>query len=245
MRFFIVCALLSLFSATAWCETKPLLKGITVADNYPYSYMEHGVLQGLGIDVARILADRAGYRISIETQPSTRALKTAETEPSVLVFSLFRTPERENLYYWIGPISFTEIWLYKLRSRTDITIKTLQDAKQYLVGVPASDATIPVLKKLAIQVDTAPSDVSNCRKFKIGRFDLTPLDPNGVRELMATCDIQVEQIEKLVKLPINNGIYIGIGKHTPMTLVNRLNLEMDGMKKDQTIQKINAKWNIN
>ena len=245
MRFFIICALFSLFSTTVWCGEKPLLKGVTVTDNYPYSYMDHGILSGLGIDVATVLADRAGYRIAIETQPPTRALKTAETEPSVMVFSLFRTAEREKLYYWIGPISTTELWLYKLKSRSDITIKTLDDAKQYLVGVTASDATIPLLKNLGIKVDTAPSDISNCRKFKIGRFELMPIDPNGVAELMATCDIEVGQVEKLVKLPINTGIYIGISKHTPMPLVNRLNQEMEGMKKDQTIQKINAKWNIN
>jgi len=245
MRLFIVCALLSLLSATAWCGEKPLLKGVTVTDNYPYSYMEHGLLAGLGVDVATVLAERSGYQILIETQPPTRALKTAETEPSVMVFSLFRTPERENLYYWIGPISYTELWLYKLKSRNDVTLHTLADAQNYLVGVTASDATIPLLKKLGIRFDTAPSDISNCRKFKIGRFDLMAIDPNGVAELMASCDIAVEQIEKLVKLPINNGIYIGISKHTPMPLVNRLNLEMEGMKKDQTIQKMNAKWNIN
>ena len=245
MRHYVVYALLALLCTTAWCGEKPTLKGVTVLDNYPYSYVEHGVLQGLGIDVVKVLAERAGYQIVIETQPPTRALKTAENEPFVMVFSLFRTPEREPLYYWIGPISTTELWLYKLKSRTDIHVHTLDDAKHYVVGTTASDATIPLLKQLGIQFDTAPSDLSNCRKFKFGRFDLVPVDPNGVKELMAACDIGVEQIEKLVKLPTNTGIYIGIGKHTPKDVVNRLNQEMDGMKKDQTIQRINAKWNIN
>ena len=244
-RFFGICTCLALCASPALCEDKPILKAVTVVDNFPYTFSENGVLQGLGIDVLHALAERAGYQLSIETQPPTRALKTAETESSVLVFSIFRTAERENRYYWIGPFSSTELWLYKLKSRTDITVQNLDDTKKYLVGVPASDATIPTLMQLGIKIDTAPSDLSNCRKFKFGRFDLVPVDPNGLAEFLASCDIPPDSIEKLIKIPINTAIYAGIGKRTPIALVNRLKAEMEAMRKDLTIQKLNAKWIVN
>ena len=236
------CVCLNLIATPAFCQDKPILKAVTVIDNFPYSFVENGVLQGLSIDLMRALAERAGYQISIETQPPTRALKTAETESSVLIFSIFRTPVRENWYYWIGPFSNTELWLYKLKSRTDISVQNLNDAKKYLVGVTASDGSIPTLNRLGIKMDTAPSDVSNCKKFKVGRFDLILLEPNNLAGFLTACAMPADSIEKLVKIPLSSAIYAGIGKRTPIDLVNRLRTEMEGLRRDQTIQKFHAKW---
>jgi len=218
------------------------LKAVTVEDNYPYNFKKDGELQGLGFDVINTLAQRAGFKLSIEILPWTRALKTAATEPSVLIFSLARMPDRENLYYWFGPMVVREIWLYKLSSRTDITISSLEDIKRYQVGDTASNATLLVMKNLGIKADTAPSDLSSCRKFKIGRVDLVPIDPMGISAFMTGCGLAPEQAEKVILLARNMGLYIGIGKNTPPEIVNRLNVEFEAMRKDQTLQKINDKW---
>jgi len=238
-------ALLLTLASPAYSADQPVLKAVTVIDNYPYNFMEDGQVRGLGFDVASALAERIGYRLSVEVQPSTRALKTSETEPSVLIFSIFRTPDRERRYYWIGPIAESEIWLYKLKSRSDIDVHSLADAKRYLVGLTADDAPRPVLEKLGIKVDTAPSDLSNCRKFKMGRFDLVPVEANGIKEFFSICELPLDQVEKLVKLPITYSVYIGIGKSTPPYIAHRLQVEMETMKKDQTLHRLGSKWNVN
>jgi polar amino acid transport system substrate-binding protein len=46
-----------------------------------------------------------------------------------------RTPERDAQFEWIGVLSNRQIYLYKLKSRTDIQIKTLSDAGAYKTGL--------------------------------------------------------------------------------------------------------------
>ncbi len=229
---------------TVFVSEKAQLKAVTVIENYPYSFVDKGVIQGLGIDVMTILADRAGFELSIEAQPATRALISAKTLASVLVLNLAKTPEREPLYYWIGPVSSSDVWLYKFKSRRDVQVRSMEDVKHYLVGVAISDATIPVLQQYGIRFDVAPSDLSNCRKFKIGRFELITVNPKAIREFLSACGIEADQVEQLIKFPLDNSIYFGLSKHTPIEVVNKLNTEMEGMKKDQTLYKINSKWKI-
>jgi polar amino acid transport system substrate-binding protein len=237
-----VAAFLFVFALNGYADEKPKLKAVTVEDNYPYNFKSNGVIQGMGFDVATALADRTGYQLAAEAIPWSRALQTAQAQPAVLIFSIVRIPERENLFYWIGPFSTTEVWLYKFKSHTAVQIQNLGDVKNYLVGDTRDNATLPLLKQLGIRVDTAPSDLSSCRKFKIGRVDLVPIDSNAVQAFMASCDIGIDEVEKVIQLRKDSSLYIALGRNTDPELVNRLGREFDSMKKDGTLQTISEKW---
>ena len=146
------------------------------------------------------------------------------------------------MYYWIGPFSTSVIWLYKLTDRNDIKIQNLDDVKNYLVGDTRDNATLPLLKSLGIKVDTAPSDLSSCRKFKIGRVDLVPIDQNAVQSFMSACDIAVDKVEKTIQLRRDSFLYIAVGKNTPPGIVTRLNNAFDLVRRDGTLKNINTKW---
>ena len=53
---------------------------------------------------------------------------------NILIYSIGRSPEREKLFKWIDIISPYEVYFYKLKSRKDISIKNLEDAKKYRIG---------------------------------------------------------------------------------------------------------------
>jgi polar amino acid transport system substrate-binding protein len=238
------CLILSVASLPALAVEKPFLKAVTVEDNFPYNFKKDDRIQGLGFDVVNTLAERAGYSLKVEVLPWTRALLTARNEAAVLIFSIVRIPEREDSYYWIGPIAKSEVWFYKLKNRTDIVVKDISDARRYLVGDTASNATLPLLIRNDIKVDTAPSDLSSCRKFKIGRVDLVPLDPRAIAVFSTACDIPVDQIKKTVLLTQSSDLYIALGKKTDPNLLARLNAEFNLMVKDKTLQKISNQWNV-
>lgn len=241
-RFCIACLLCLLASSPALAQDKPILKAVTAEDNYPYNFKKDNQIQGMGFDVANTLAERAGYRLKVEALPWTRALLTARNEAEVMIFSIVRISEREEFYYWIGPIAKSEIWFYKLKNRTDISVKSMTDVRRYLVGDTTSNATIHLLIRQGIKVDTAPSDVSNCRKFKIGRVELIPLDPRTVPVFSQACDIPFEQMEKTILLANNINSYIALGKNTSPEVIKHLNAEFNAMLKDKTLQKISNQW---
>lgn len=236
------CLLFLLAPSSALAQDKPILKAVTAEDNFPYNFKKDNQIQGLGFDVANTLAERAGYKLKAEALPWTRALLTARNESAVLIFSIVRIPEREDFYYWIGPIAKSEIWFYKLSNRTDIAVNNMAEVQRYMVGDTTSNATIPLLLRNGLKVDTAPSDLSSCRKFKIGRVDLVPLDPRTVAVFSKACDIPFEQMEKTILLTNKINYYLALGKNTNPAIITHLDAEFNAMLKDKTLQKISGQW---
>ncbi|MFZ6818349.1 substrate-binding periplasmic protein [Undibacterium sp. Ji22W] len=221
-----------------------IIRAVTHADAFPYNYQYNQQIKGLVFDIANALTSRIGYTLKAEAQPWTRALQTAKDNPSILVFSVARNPDREEFYYWIGPITNSEVWLFKLKRRNDIQLKSIDDIRTYTIGDIASSSTVTLLTQYGAKIDTAPSNVSNCRKFKNGRVDLIPSDPNGIKMFLQTCDLRIDEIEKTLHLPRDTSLYIALGKTTPKALVDQLNAEFQTMSKDGTLAQIHRQWQI-
>lgn len=221
---------------------KPTIRAVTSAETFPYNFSKDGQVQGLVFDVLKTLVERAGYPLQVEVVPWPRAQQLAQFDSNTMIFSIARTAVRERTYHWIGPITTSEVWLYRLATRKDIQISELRDVSPYLIGDIAGNSTLTLLKSLAYRIDTAPSNISNCNKFKIGRVDLIPFDPNGINSFLETCGISPEQVNQVLHLPRDTALYIGLSKNTAPEIVQRLQQEFTAMSKDQTLQKIVQRW---
>lgn len=233
--------LLVIVSPPLFANDKPLLKAITVDDNFPYNFLKNNQIQGIGYEVAEQLAERAGMRLETEVVPWSRALITARNQANVLLFSVARITERENDFYWIGPIVKAEDWLYRLAARSELTVKTLEEVKRYKIGDVAHNSIVPYLKSLGINVDTAPDNRSNCRKLKYGRVDFIALNPEGLQAFIGLCDLNPIQLEKVLFLR-SSDLYIAFSKLTDPILVSLLTEHFSKMIKDKSLEKITAKW---
>lgn len=241
-----VISLLSFLSCwqLSFANERPLLRGLTSEDAYPYNFQMRQKIDGLVFEIAKLLTSRSGYELKVEAQPWTRALQTAKDNPNVLVFSLARNSERENNYYWIGPVTTSEVWLFKLKTRTDLQITKIEEIKSYTIGDVASSSTISLLQKHGAKIDPAPSNLSNCRKFKAGRVDLIPFDPNGIKIFLHTCGLKPEDVEQSLHLPRDTALYIALGKHSDTELVQQLQQQFQNMIKDKSLQRLHEQWKI-
>lgn len=79
--------------------------GVTLlsADIPPYSINEQNH-EGICIDIARALFQRAGIDLEVEYHPWARSQSMARSLENYVITPLTRTPEREAHYDWIVPI---------------------------------------------------------------------------------------------------------------------------------------------
>ena len=64
----------------------------------------------------------------------------ALTRPNTLIYSIFQTQERLPLFIWYCSINRpVQISLFKLATRDDVKINSLNDAKRYVLGVIRDD----------------------------------------------------------------------------------------------------------
>ncbi|WP_122429010.1 substrate-binding periplasmic protein [Pseudomonas viridiflava] len=106
-----------------------LLSAPARADHYqvvteewaPYNYSENGQLTGMTTEIVRAIMKVTGHEFTIVLAPSMRASHILKMRPRTIMYSMFRTPEREHLYKWVGPILEESIHPYQLATATPVT----------------------------------------------------------------------------------------------------------------------------
>lgn len=86
----------------------------------PIAYENNGQLEGMGVELTEILLKSMPAQLSakskIEVLPFTRAFNILKTRENALLFTVARTPEREKLFYMLGPLAHGESILFALEN---------------------------------------------------------------------------------------------------------------------------------
>ncbi|PAU89554.1 peptide ABC transporter ATP-binding protein [Pseudomonas sp. WN033] len=80
----------------------------------PYNYKENNQLTGMTTEIVRAIMALTGDDFEVVMLPSMRAARVLTSRPKTIMYSLFRTAEREPLYKWVGPIVEESIYPYQL-----------------------------------------------------------------------------------------------------------------------------------
>ncbi|OAJ34136.1 substrate-binding periplasmic protein [Piscirickettsia salmonis] len=83
----------------------------------PYNYTKSNKLTGFSTEIVRAIMKRLGVDYKIHVYPGARGELYAKTKPNHLLFSIFRTPARESLYKWIGPLASENIYFFKMKDK--------------------------------------------------------------------------------------------------------------------------------
>lgn len=80
----------------------------------PYNYKENNQLTGMTTEIVRAIMVLTGDDFEMLILPSMRTTQALKTRRKTIMYSLFRTAEREPLYKWVGPIVEESIHPYQL-----------------------------------------------------------------------------------------------------------------------------------
>ena len=80
----------------------------------PYNYQANNQLTGMATEIVRGIMALTGDDFEVVLMPSMRSARALNTRPKTIMYSLFRTTEREPLYKWVGPIVEESIYPYQL-----------------------------------------------------------------------------------------------------------------------------------
>jgi polar amino acid transport system substrate-binding protein len=80
----------------------------------PYNYEENNQLTGMTTEIVRAIMALTGNNFEVVLLPSMRASRVLQTRPRTIMYSMFRTADREPLYKWVGPIVEESIHPYQL-----------------------------------------------------------------------------------------------------------------------------------
>lgn len=216
-----------------------------MTENYPpFNYEnKNEKVTGMTTDIVREIMKSNGEEYEIRLMPWARAYKQIINKPNKILFSMTRTPQREYLFKWVGPIANNSFVFYA-RSDSKITINSLEDAKdeKYKVGTYLDGANEIYLKSQDFyNIYSVPNDLLNIKKLVKGRIDLWAAGETQGLYKAKQLKIDPKKLKKVFKIK-DTQLYIAFSRTTPNSIINQWQKELDKMKKDGRYKKIVDKY---
>jgi len=213
-----------LFAVTPGADPAAHLVLLT-EENPPFNSTNQatGNIEGTAVTNVLALMRKAKQPYSLQLWPWRRAIRRTEVAPNTCLFSTNRTPAREELFSWVGPITKSSGgWAFFKHPDSQIEINTVEDAARYRVAGTASSASVAEFKqKTGAPVLAAPTDKGAMQLLYFGRAELvlsgTKNGPIAASEISA-------KSPKIAFLWKSYDLYLACNKNTDAALIERLNL---------------------
>ncbi|MCG8619575.1 MAG: transporter substrate-binding domain-containing protein [Desulfobacterales bacterium] len=212
----------------------------------PFQYTSaEGTIGGFGIELVTEIFSTAGVTVKnnkIHIYPWTRAYLLLQKKTNSAAFMTVRNKEREKMFKWVGPLAPREMWLFKLRSREDIRITTLEEAKAYKVGGYRSAQTDSLVQLGFSNLQIVPNESQNIKLLTSGRVDLIPALEMTMALRLKQSGLPFNTVEKTVLLDGRFDYYLALNLSIPDTVVNRLQQALDVLKENGTYDRLHDKY---
>jgi polar amino acid transport system substrate-binding protein len=205
----------------------------------PASMLEDGKVTGRAVEQVRELMRRAGIGYKLDLMPWKRAYTLAQTEGGACVFQATRTPEREALFQWVGPISETD-WVLFGRAGRNYKVAALQDAKGLRIGAYAADVRAETLRAQGFDLDVVVNDELNPQKLLMERIDLWVTSTRSAASLLGRLGLAGQVVPVLVFNKVK--LYMACGPGVSAAQVKAMNGALDAMRQDGGAKAIDSKY---
>lgn len=224
---------------SAYTDHEPPLNFTDIGDK---SYAIGDDVKGFSTDVVREIMLRTGHHGQIAIIPWARSYKLLQVQPNVVLFSMARTPLRENLFHWVGPLSYSKSLIYVKRG-SGIVIKSLDDARKLpSIGVLREDSKEQFLRNEGFtNLDYSPLWSGVLKKLLSGRLSAITMTDLDLPIVAQNEGMNAADFEPAFELFVTK-LYIGISKSTAPAVVQSWQAALDGMKQDGTFHKLADKW---
>ena len=217
----------------------------------PYHFSDFGKVTGVSTQIVRAVLDRLGIAGDFMILPWPRAVRMAESQPNVLIYSIARDPGREHRFKWAGVVAEGHNYLYCLADR-DIRLANLDDAKKFVVGTVIGDFREGFLLRQGFvqgrNLDSATSNRLNYAKLKSGRTDLWISDPVAMAYVVRAAGDDPKRVVKPVLQvtdpAVNTTAEMAFGLQTEDKVVVAFRKALESLKADGTYAAIIKKWTV-
>ncbi len=195
-------------------------------------------LTGIAVDIVSELFKRAEIGYTLKIYSWERAYKMALEMPGYGVFCTFRTPERESLFQWVGPLADNN-WVFMAKKSRNIKLASLEDARKYRIGNYRGDAIGEFLEKEGFPVAYVSFDHLNARKLDGEKIDLWAAG-SFVGPYLAKRE-GISSLETVFQIK-EHSMFLALNKAVSPDTVAKLNKHFQEMKADGTVDKIYSKY---
>ncbi|MFB2725940.1 substrate-binding periplasmic protein [Shewanella mangrovisoli] len=208
----------------------------------PISFSVDGKPDGLAVQVVQEIQKRVNNQDPIKVVPWARGWKIMTEQANTVLFTMTRTPEREQLFSMIGPVAVGTTNFYALKG-SQLNIRSIDDAKQAkAVGVYRSSVEEQLLMEHGL-TNLAPSSTPllSAKQLMKRRIDLWCNANLTAPSILAEAGASIDDVKSLYTISANH-LYIAFSKGTPSEEIDKWKEALISIKADGTFAQIYHHW---
>ena len=159
--------------------------------------------------------------------------------------SISRTPDREPLFKWVGPLVFGQACLYKLKRRSEIPVLEKRQLKNYTIGLIRNDVYQSIFNSWGlIENDdylVYSERYEDIKAFVAGRMDLILASNYTLPHYLEPTAISIDDVEPVFHIQDYDlgGNYLALNLATRPHLVSSLQTALEQIQLKQINGLIN------
>lgn len=167
----------------------------------------------------------AELEFSTKVLPWARAYKEAEDTKNTLIYSILRTPEREDKFHWLGVIAKPQYYLFALKDAKFTQANDVNAFKNYRIATLSDSANHQLLESNGFTHLITLNDTKNV--FELLKRKRVDFITANKRTFKTICNFNSEKCDDIVaiapiKMPASSLLYFAINKASDPALVKRL-----------------------
>ncbi|MBF0193890.1 MAG: transporter substrate-binding domain-containing protein [Magnetococcales bacterium] len=201
----------------------------------PVSFVKEGRVTGLGVEIVREILHRLDRSDPILIELWSEAFIRAQNEPNTVLLPPSRTPEREKLFQWVGPLIPEKLYLFGRKGIINSNIKQLQ------VGAVKGYASERWLIDNQYNVVSFSSPKEGIQALIKGEVDLWINSNITMAHTAKKAGIDPSKIQA-VKSVKDLPAYLVFSPNTGSTIVDKWQQTLNKMKQDGSYDRIVQDW---
>jgi len=208
----------------------------------PFGSLKNGKPVGFAVEIIHEIMQRLGRADTIEFDDWKVVYERVLTESGTVLMPPSRTPERENLFKWVGPLVPEKIVLFA-RKDSGLVINSLEDAKKVGgIATVTGYASEKLLKQKGFtNLVSQRSPTQGPDALKFGRADLWLNSNITMKQTALAANVDPDLLEPVFvvkEIPS----YLAFSKSVPDEVVNQWQASLDDMKRDGSWERIVSNW---
>ena len=202
----------------------------------PFNYIENDKVVGTSTVLLEEMFKKSGHSIAqnkVNLTSWARGYHEALNTPNTVIYSTARTPERENLFKWVGPINKLTIGLIAKKSANIVIRNPAACLNNYTIAVMHETAGETLLLNAGLKpenMERFSNATSQIKKLHGGRVDMMAFGLEAMYSLLKNEGINPLEYETVYVLK-ESDLYFAFHKDTDDAIIKSFNDILKTIKK--------------
>ncbi len=204
---------------------------------------------GALVELMELVIKESQINGKIQFYPWARSYGLSLEQPNTFIFSMLRSEEREQKFIWIDKLYTIRSYFAALKTRKDIAINSIDDAKQYSVGSIRHDLAEDYLLQKGF---TLNKNLYLSSKYSIlwealysGRVDIAFTNSVIWKHEIIKTGLDASMLSLIFDIPdFASDMYLAANLHTDPELIKKVKNSLTSIKADGRYDKLLEKWHL-